>query len=89
MKKVIISILLLTFCLQPLAFAAGISATEARVKSAQKEDEYINLNAFEKNYQESIESKTKKTSMSPVSAQISHSNTNARSSRNLQADICR
>ena len=26
---------------------------------------------------------------SPVSAQISHSNTNARSSRNLQADICR
>ena len=66
MKKVIISILLLTFCLQPMAFAAGISATEARVKSAQNEDEYINLNAFEKNYQESIESKSKKTSMSPI-----------------------
>lgn len=66
MKKVIISILLLAFCLQPVAFAAGISATEARVKSAQNEDEYINLNAFEKNYQESIESNTKKTSMSPI-----------------------
>lgn len=66
MKKVIISILLLTFCLQPMAFAAGISEAEARVKSAQNEDEYINLNAFEKNYQESIESKTKKTTMSPI-----------------------
>lgn len=66
MKKVIISILLLTFCLQPVAFAIGISESEARVKSAQREDEYVNLNAFEKNYQEFIESKTKKTSMSPI-----------------------
>lgn len=66
MKKTIISILLLTFCFQPVAFAAGISGAEARVRGVQNEDGYVNLNAFEKNYQESIESNTKKTSMSPI-----------------------
>lgn len=36
------------------------------MRGVQNEDEYVNLNAFEKNYQESIESNTKKTSMSPI-----------------------
>lgn len=66
MKKIITSILLLTFCFEPVTFAAGVSEAEARVRGVQNEDEYVNLNAFEKNYQESIESKTKKTSMSPI-----------------------
>lgn len=66
MKKTIISILLLTFCFQPVTFAAGITGAEARVRGVQNEDGYVNLNAFEKNYQESIESNTKKTSMSPI-----------------------
>lgn len=66
MKKIITSILLLTFCLEPVAFAAGLSGAETHVRGAQNEDEYVNLNAFEKNYQESIESNTKKTSMSPI-----------------------
>lgn len=66
MKKIITSILLLTFCLEPVAFAAGLSEAETHVRGAQNEDEYVNLNAFEKNYQESIESNTKKTSMSPI-----------------------
>lgn len=66
MKKIITSILLLTFCLEPVAFAAGLSGAETYVRGAQNEDEYVNLNAFEKNYQESIESNTKKTSMSPI-----------------------
>lgn len=66
MKKIITSILLLTFCFEPVTFAAGVSDAEARVRGVQNEDEYVNLNAFEKNYQESIESKTKKTSMSPI-----------------------
>lgn len=66
MKKIITSILLLTFCFEPVTFAAGVSDAEARVRGVQNEDEYVNLNAFEKNYQESIESNTKKTSMSPI-----------------------
>lgn len=66
MKKIITSILLLTFCLEPVAFATGLSGAETHVRGAQNEDEYVNLNAFEKNYQESIESNTKKTSMSPI-----------------------
>lgn len=66
MKKIITSILLLTFCFEPVTFAAGVSSAEARVRGVQNEDEYVNLNAFEKNYQESIESNTKKTSMSPI-----------------------
>lgn len=66
MKKIITSILLLTFCLEPVAFAAGLPEAETHVRGAQNEDEYVNLNAFEKNYQESIESNTKKTSMSPI-----------------------
>lgn len=66
MKKIITSILLLTFCFEPVTFAAGLSRAEARVRGVQNEDEYVNLNAFEKNYQESIESNTKKTSMSPI-----------------------
>lgn len=66
MKKIITSILLLTFCFEPVAFAAGLSEAETHVRGAQNEDEYVNLNAFEKNYQESIESNTKKTSMSPI-----------------------
>ena len=66
MKKIITSILLLTFCFEPVTFAAGLSGAEARVRGVQNEDEYVNLNAFEKNYQESIESNTKKTSMSPI-----------------------
>lgn len=66
MKKIITSILLLTFCFEPVTFAAGVSGAEARVRGVQNEDEYVNLNAFEKNYQESIESNTKKTSMSPI-----------------------
>lgn len=66
MKKIITSILLLTFCLEPVAFAAGLPGAETHVRGAQNEDEYVNLNAFERNYQESIESNTKKTSMSPI-----------------------
>lgn len=66
MKKIITSILLLTFCFEPVAFAASVSGAEARARGVQNEDEYVNLNAFEKNYQESIESNTKNTSMSPI-----------------------
>ena len=39
MKKIITSILLLTFCLEPVAFAAELSGAEAHVRGAQNEDE--------------------------------------------------
>ena len=64
MKKLIILILAATFTVT--AACASMNANEARVQAVQKEDNYSNLDAFEKNYQENFESITKKTSMSPI-----------------------
>ena len=70
MKKILTLAILLTFCMEPLAFAssdvADTASAAARVKMVQNEDPAINLDAFENNYQEAAESSAPKVVLSPI-----------------------
>ena len=70
MKKILTLAILLTFCMEPLAFAssdvADTASAAARVKMVQNEDQAINLDAFENNYQEAAESSAPKVVLSPI-----------------------
>lgn len=70
MKKILTLAILLTFCMEPLAFAssdvADTASAAARVKMVQNEDPAINLDAFENNYQEAAESSAPKVILSPI-----------------------
>lgn len=70
MKKILTLAILLTFCMEPLAFAssdvADTASAAARVKMVQNEDPAINLDAFENNYQEAVESSASKVVLSPI-----------------------
>lgn len=70
MKKILTLAILLTFCMEPLAFAssdvADTASAAARVKMVQNEDPAINLDAFENNYQEAAESSAPKAVLSPI-----------------------
>ena len=70
MKKILTLAILLTFCMEPLAFAssdvADTASAAARVKMVQNEDPAINLDAFENNYQEAAEASAPKVVLSPI-----------------------
>lgn len=70
MKKILTLAMLLTFCMEPLAFAASdvadTASAAARVKMVQNEDSAINLDAFANNYQEAAESSAPKAVLSPI-----------------------
>ena len=66
MKKIIALLMLVTFGIEPAAFAAGVTPVEARVERVQTTDNHANLDVFENNYQEIIDSTTKTTSFSPI-----------------------
>ena len=66
MKRIIALLMLATFSIEPAAFAAGVTSVEARVEKVQTSDNHDNLDVFENNYQEVIDSKTKTTSLSPI-----------------------
>ena len=70
MKKIIALLVLLTFCSESIVFsAAGETDTKAatsRLKQVQKEEEPINLDAFNNNYQVSVEQSVPKVELSPI-----------------------
>ena len=70
MKKIITIFLLTMFCMEPVAFAASgeadIAAATSRLKQVQKEEEPVNLDAFNNNYQASVEQSVPKVQLSPI-----------------------
>ena len=71
MKRIICLIVLVMFCFEPVAFAASspqfVSVSEKRVENVQKQDNHGNLDAFENNYQDVVDSKIQqKIDLSPV-----------------------
>lgn len=70
MKKILTLAILLTFCMEPLAFAssdvADTASAAARIRRVQSDDAVVNLDAFENNYQEAAESSIPKAVLSPI-----------------------
>lgn len=70
MKKIIIIFLLTMFCFEPTALAAAVevdmAAATSRLKHVQKEEELVNLDAFNNNYQTSVEQSVPKVELSPI-----------------------
>ena len=70
MKKIIIIFLLTMFCFEPTALAAAVevdmAAATSRLKHVQKEEEPVNLDAFNNNYQTSVEQSVPKVELSPI-----------------------
>lgn len=87
MKKIITLFLLMTFCMEPAAFAAAgeadMGAAAARLKQVQHEEEPVNLDAFNNNYQASVEQSVPKVELSPIE-QLFNSKENEVSGKVLQ-----
>ena len=85
MKKIFALLLLMAFCTEPAAFAAGntlyqtnqslpnggsysnnMTAATSRLKNVQHEEEPVNLDAFNNNYQASVEQSVPKVELSPI-----------------------
>lgn len=68
MKKIIAILLLMTFCSETYCFAEpSIKQEAARVQQVQNEEEHLNLDAFQNNYQNVIDTKSVHTiQLSPI-----------------------
>ena len=68
MKRIFALLLLLLFTFEPAALAvnADYASAASRLKSVQKEEEPINLDAFNNNYQEAVEQSALALKLSPV-----------------------
>lgn len=88
MKKILTLFLLLVFTIEPAAFAAAAadysSASATRVKSIQSNEEPVNIDAFNNNYQESVEQTTPTVELSPVEQLFNDKETTASGNALLQ-----